>query len=848
MAFFLTQSKPAPAGKVQRKQLSVKSGVRGCSACTLRETWPRISSAKMPTYAETDDPDILILGEAPGKTEDQKNRQFVGDSGLYLRQLVPGRFNARIAWQNSVRCRPDKNRTPTPQEVYACSEYLDDDIDRLPIKYILGVGAVPLARFMPRTTTNAGIGRIHGNKFPVRVGKHTMWYFPVLHPSYVMRNEGKYDEGPVFPPWAADMRKFFREFETWGKPQIYDLDPRKVIIPGNREEAENLVRRMAGPTGIDIETTDLRPYNKGARLLTASMSDGDTTIAFPINHPDAQNEWGLDFLLTIAETRHWVAHNALFEYVWLLYHSAQENRKRDIHIFEDTMALARLYHQRESILELGLVSNIHLGVNVKALSMVKAARILDYPLKEILVYNGLDSMATAPIYHKLIREVKRDNYEALLARVESFAMMQLLGLDCDAVEARKLQDEWAEKQAVALEQVRGMHEVRQYERKYGEFNIGSPEQVGRCLVEFGNIALPPTKDEKAYVTDEETLVNLAPDSELVKGLLDWREADKLRGTYIQPLLNIPKNTVDGRLHPCYSPLLVASFRSQSEDPNSQNFPKRKHRELRRPIVVPQGYVMAAFDYGQLQVRILAMESKDRRLIKELLKGVDIHSRWLNNALEIYPTYLERLAHETNETDEKKIRKAGRDIIKSDFVFNSFFGGGIVNIARRTKIPEKLVRELQGEFWREYAGVADWQKKKRREYRETGAVTALNGWVRRSIMWGNEPINSSIQTGEAEIVFGAQTELSRKAWQQGDMHLHPRINVHDDLTFILPDDDRLAGYIETVAHSMVKLRFDWQIVPLTVEVKMGKNWCDLEEVALFKGDYYDERGQRLTLAA
>jgi DNA polymerase I-like protein with 3'-5' exonuclease and polymerase domains len=239
----------------------------------------------------------------------------------------------------------------------------------------------------------------------------------------------------------------------------------------------------------------------------------------------------------------------------------------------------------------------------------------------------------------------------------------------------------------------------------------------------------------------------------------------------------------------------------------------------------------------MQVRNLAMASEDRKLVKHLIDGRDIHTDWLNNLLTMHPDYLQHLSDKTGETDDKKIRKEGRNIIKSDFVFNSFFGGGADNVSARTSIPLRICQELQSELWEEYRDVRSWHKLRRNEYRDTGTVRGLTGVVLgRVIKIGNEPINFPIQNAEAEIVFRAQNELSQLSLHRSDPYLHPRINVHDDLTFILPNDERMDKYIVDIADVMLKVRFDWQIVPLVIEIKFGPNWCDLEDLVTLEGDY------------
>lgn len=830
------RGRAAVKGNSPRKRASlIDPNRRGCDVCPLRSTWPSITSPQMPPMLQGDNPDILVLGEAPGAEEDQKGKVFIGKSGSFLRDLIPANFDERLVFQNSVRCRPPGNATPDRQEVHACSVYLEDDLERLSnVKAILGVGAVPLNKFIP----GASILRMHGVRFPVEIGSRVLWYYPIFHPSYVMRTKGKFDEGPVYPVWQAEIKKFFKEVDDWPTPKIHKLDPASVIIPANREEAEALLGKMPPLVAVDIETTNLRPYNKGARLLMASFSDGETSIAFPINHPKAQTDWGMDLLFSTLEERRWIAHNATFELSWFLYHQAQLWREKELRPFEDTMAIARLYHQRETVLKLEFVSRVHLGVDVKAISNLNTNRIVEYPLEEALRYNGLDTLATAPIYHMLRRHVNKIHYERLLERIESFTMMQLLGLEVDAEAAAKSVETWEKIEHDYEKEALKTPTVKAFEQQYGEFNIRSSEQVGRALVEFGGLDLPKTPKGKQFKTDDETLKAADEDHPLVKAVLSFREASKQKGTYAVTALEIPKQTTDGLIHPCYSALHVATFRSSSEDPNIQNWPKRKHKHARRPIVAPEGHVIAAFDYGQLQVRILAMAARDTRLINDLVTGKDIHSHWLNRVLEEEPNYFDRLADVTGETDEKKIRKAGRTIIKSDFVFALFFGSTANSIATRAGLKTSTAYALFDEFWDEYKLTADWNKSRREYYTKYGEVKGLTGLVRHTILWGNETQNTPIQMGEAEIALGAQARLSRKALQTGDMYFHPRINVHDDLTFILPDrkDDELVQYIEIIAEEMVAVHFDWQICPLVVECAIGTNWAELAEVCSFTGDY------------
>ena len=454
-------------------------------------------------------------------------------------------------------------------------------------------------------------------------------------------------------------------------------------------------------------------------------------------------------------------------------------------------------------------------------------------------YNGLDALATALIHRKLHKRVDPMLYEQIMGRTYSVVDMELAGLPVSIEVAEKLAVKWKAKADEAEEAAKKLHEVRAYEAAAQvAFSISKPAQVGEALVLHGKINLPKTEKGKQYNTKDEILNAECPDHPLAKAVLSWREATKVRSTYTLCVIEVPTIYKDGMLHPGYNTMLVSTFRLSSDDPNIQNWPKRSAatREVRSMIEVPEGYVLVPMDQGQIQVRIIAMASGDKKLIKNLVEGHDTHTDWLNNTIDIYPDYIDRLAQKVGEKDEKKIRKYGRNIIKTDFVFYSLFGGGYKGIARTTGIPERLSRELQGEFFLEFKGVKDWQNRQRKQYADTGSITGLSGETRHAILWGNEPLNTPIQMGEAQIVLEAQAELATKARETGDKHYLPRISVHDDLTFILPDDNRLMGYIEEIAEVMLKVRYDWQICPLSLEVQLGTNWADLTEVHTFTGDY------------
>ena len=324
---------------------------------------------------------------------------------------------------------------------------------------------------------------------------------------------------------------------------------------------------------------------------------------------------------------------------------------------------------------------------------------------------------------------------------------------------------------------------------------------------------------------------------MVEHTLAYREAVKFIGTYIDAVIEKVSATPDGLLHPGYGTMFTRTGRLNGEGGiNIQNFPSHKHRELRNMIVAPKGFSLYAFDMGQLEVRVLAMACRDKRLIHEIINKVDIHTLWLQHVVDVYPEYMDRLRRETGEHDDTKLMKAGRNIIKSDFVFNLFYGGGVESVSIRTGIPTDIVAELKAALWGAYPDIPTWHKEMRRQYRETGCVYTLTGRGRNELLPGNEPINDGIQGTGSDLMLDAQNQLAQISRIERDPIIHPRMNQHDDLTFIFPDGPSVYRYIEMAVDEMIQVRYPWQIVPLTIEGKVGKSWGQMNDFATFEGKW------------
>lgn len=811
----------------------------GCDSCPQKKRWPFLSNPRMPVIPPAIPWDfrVLVLGEAPGETEDQQGVPFVGMTGKILRDAMGG-WDKNCFFSNTVRCRPEGNATPGDLDIACCSTYLEQDLVKIRPHAILGAGNVALSYFWPDISITA----VRGIPFPVRLEDRSwIWYYPIFHPSYVNRGNRKFGENRIMPVFAGDLRKFFARQEEFliapTPPEVFPKD--KIKYPKTIEEVKALFAQLKSPYGLDIETWKLKPYMRDARLLTAAFSDGELTFAFPVNWFGSISQWGMEaFIWCLSQDKEWIAHNAGFELAWIWYNVPKVNQK-----FRDSAARARVRYQRKTGLSLDDQSKIHLGVQIKSLTNVDARRIRDYSLEQVLEYNAYDSWACYEIEKRIpLTSVEEDNYTSLLRSTRSTVTMELLGIPVNLQESAKLKIELATKKLKAQEEARSTPEVQRFERERGkEFSLSAPADVGAIAASYYGIQLPKT-DKGNFSTNADFLAEWEDKGfKIVDLALDFREVTKLLSTYVDPIISGEIVGVDGLIHPSYTTIWTATLRLSSENPNIQNYPKRKHREVRRQIEVPPGFWLVSCDYGQLEARTLVMASKDEQLRKDFINEVDIHSMWLNRSLELYPKYLDVLAKETGEKEEKKIRKAGRDIIKTSFVFASFYGSDARAMAERTWIPLSLCEQMLGEFWGRYPGVKKWIDGMKAFYLANGWVETLQNFVRNEILPGNEYNNNIIQGTGARIVLEAQNAIWDIAVQADDPYLFPRINIHDDLTWILPDDSDFDRRIELITSEIVKPRFPFINLPLLTEAKIGRNWADLVTLGKWSGQWF-ENGQ------
>ncbi len=222
-------------------------------------------------------------------------------------------------------------------------------------------------------------------------------------------------------------------------------------------------------------------------------------------------------------------------------------------------------------------------------------------------------------------------------------------------------------------------------------------------------------------------------------------------------------------------------------------------------------------------------TNDRKLVEALWSGYDIHMAWSIRIAQAYPAIIGGLENLNDHAAMKKFRS----IVKNKWTFPLIFGAANESLADYLSLPQNITDTLVDEFLDEFHGLATWQKKTMKRYYEEGFVESPNGRRRHYPLSKNQVINHPIQSGACDIVCQAMCRLSELALKTGEWHLHPVLNIHDDISLLIPDDDQiLEESIEKIYRIMLSPTYEWVTVPLSVEVSIGKNWYEMQELGKF----------------
>ncbi|MBU1783822.1 MAG: DNA polymerase I [Candidatus Omnitrophica bacterium] len=421
------------------------------------------------------------------------------------------------------------------------------------------------------------------------------------------------------------------------------------------------------------------------------------------------------------------------------------------------------------------------------------------------------------LYEELKGLLKKKHLAKLFDEVEMPLVNVLVGMEGSGI---NIDIEYVQKMDDSME--RRLEKVTK--KIYGlageEFNINSPKQLQYVL--FEKMRLPAGKKTKTGVsTDESVLRRLAEKHELPTVLLEYRMLSKLKTTYYDSILRLIDKS-SGKLHTHFNQAVTATGRLSSSEPNLQNIPVRTPlgREIRKAFIPEsKDRLLISADYSQIELRILAHLSEDKNMTKAFKNREDVHKF---TASLIFDTPV------NDVTDEMRV-------VAKTVNFGITYGMGPFRLAKDLGISIEEARTFIDSYFDRYRGVKKFIESTLTFVRKNGYVTTLlnrrryipeisstnvhvKGFAERAA------VNTPLQGSSADLIKLAMLAVSRE-WADGT-ETKMLLQVYDELIFTAPEKKAIdtAEKIRSLMESVMKLK-----VPIVVDVKIGRNWMDLEEV-------------------
>jgi len=796
-------------------------------------------------------PLLYVLGEAPGADEDDRGVQFVGRSGRLLRNALYS-VKKNVCFDNVCRTCPIKegkgkrfsNRPPTFEEIECFRPVIEAEIKKRKPKVILAVGGLA-ARWV--IGEGHQIKLLRGRKIPVEINGHPCWFCPILHPAYILRLENQRDDKVPGNDWLRvfeeDIQAAIRLACSNKKPKVI-----KNIVPGENvdlifgdlnsvNQIKTACSRMKSGNsliGLDIETSG--DLYRGGDILSISFYDGEKNYAVGLKHP--QTCWNTDdYKQALKELRSlflcgksFVAHNLPFDLEWLIDLFGLEIIDKSV--WEDSLQAAYVLDERPGGMSLNFLCLLEFGLPLKKITEEGSRRteLASIDLDRVLKYNALDAEWCFHLFNKLKKRIEKEgiqeSYKRQIDRVAPVVLARRVGMPIDQSCVKEFEKQISEDLVSVLKEIHESKEVKKYEKQYGAFTVTSVPNMVVMLRDV--LHREEGRQGSRYTTKNEVLEAMREEVPFVDLILKLRSLAKLKSTYVDRFVFGCKDGYvypDGKLHCNFKISLARARRLSCENPNNQNWPKRKHKEIRKILSAPAGHILIAADYGQVEARVLAMASKDKTWVDMLWDNYDVHLEWAEKIAKRYPPVFKKA---------NKDIKQFRSLVKGKWVFAAFYGSSIESISKNIGVPENIAFNLFDEFWETFAGIKAWQKRMWSFYTQHGYVDGLSGWRRRKPLSFNMVINTPIQSTASDICVDAMTRLSKRARIENKMWLQPPLQIHDDLTFIVPKENEEEAICEIVTE-MLSFEAPWLNVPLIVELESGPNLFEMQKVGTFSSD-------------
>lgn len=798
----------------QKVWLQVRN--EGCQLCPLHATAQSVcllGDGPVPNR-------VMLIGEAPGAREDDIAKPFSGAAGQYLDRILAeaGLPRSTVYITNSVRCRPPENATPTRGQIKACGTYMDSELEIVRPTHVLLLGNVALQAILG----TSGVMKKRGTAQQVQLLKDgpPTTVFTTVHPAAVLRNPSL--EG-VF---LADLQSFARL--TRGEDRRPET--KSALIQSSKGLAKlcKMLEAMDGPIAFDVETGSLDPddpdgglnpwFPQGVIHTVAFSWEAGRSYVVSLEHPATQ--WDIPVsrvyeALNIALSgKKMIGHNLKFDVSWM--------KVKGVNLYGhfDTVLAAHLLDENRPK-GLKSLSRTYLGADEYEAGISFGAEATH--LAKLAIYNGKDADYTLRLYHYFKEElVKQPRLLRLFVKLMMPASRAFVNIEASGfpVDVKRLEERHKEALATIERLTTEMMEYVPDDLK-PLANFRSPVFLGTWF--FDRLGLPILErgaKSGRPSTNESVLLRLRSQHPAIDKLMELRKWQKYESTYTRNWIERVKRARKPRLYTSYNLSGTVTGRLSS---NMQQVPRDLF--IRGIIGTRPGWKFIEADFSQVELRIAAMLSGDRALIRAFNNGEDPHAQTAAAVMGKPQSQVTK--------DERKMAKAVN--------FGFLYGMGARKF--KTYAKEKYGVEVTDEeaqayrkaFFAQYNALLPWHDRQRRTVHNIGSVRSPIGRVRHlptinstdDMVVGEaerEAINSPVQGLASDFTVLAMVELEKILDISNARILG---NVHDAILLEARDEvaDEVAAKVKHVMENLpLKKLFGWETtVPIEAEVTVGTHW-------------------------
>lgn len=686
-----------------------------CEECTLGRTPVPMQAGRV---------SLMLVGQAPGRTETLTKVPFTGPAGRMLWRLCKeaGLDKPKLYVTNVVACAPPDDRMPTPKEVVCCLPRLIEEIEQTRPKVIVALGDLAITAL----TGEAGKAqRLRGQVLQLRLGDHRCPVVCTLHPAFVMRQRQWIDVV------VNDLRQAKLLMED--NVEIVREEPELILDPPVSQLAETLDSWSTKMTAFDIETPgELNP--RKAEIIGIAFS-GEPHKAVAVDLYPGCPSWDVVRRFLEDGNAKKIAQNATFDLACL--------ETSGVHvqglIFDTRLAEYVMSSGTPTSLEF-LRSKYTKVAPYKPAAKQKIDTIRDWPKEERLRYNALDAAVT------LLVAIRQWD----LLDPQDWGVLHKILLPLVPVINRM------ERKGVLVDQSRMLGIAQELHPKI--------EHLEKTVFEPCGINPASPKQVAAYLSidstgEAELLRQLKLGHEkkdFIEALLQWRKLTKLMSVYIVGVWDRLEN---GRIHTRFKIGGTETGRLASENPNLQNVPQ----EMRCIYIADPGMVMIGADYSQLELRVLAIVAGEEQAIRELFyEGRNTHHIM---GKIIFGKEWDEL------TIEERLKAKG-------VVFGTAYGRSARSIASDFGISLVEAEVWQQQCINRYPGFLRYREQQQRL--AGGIVTTPFGRKRR-VETLAQALNTPIQSAGADVCLTSLIELDKAGFDL-------RLTVHDSIVLEAPEQE------------------------------------------------------------